>query len=172
MCMRLIWITPPPPARKWYIAHQSVRSFFWDGHPRENLVLQLSWNYGRRTHQKLPVSCHMVDCCCACITTASEVPLVVSIWATAIAQKGHMVVFVREVRAAGCGFWFVFSLLEKFHSVISLLEKLTPRNSLLENFEEWATPLIDSSKTLSHSSKKKMCRSHSSKSRWRLLETP
>jgi hypothetical protein len=51
--------------------------------------------------KKHRASCHVVDRCCARITTASEVPLVVSMWAMATAQKGHVVVFVREVRAAG-----------------------------------------------------------------------
>jgi hypothetical protein len=104
------------------------------------------------------VSCHMVDCCCACVTTASEVLLVVSMWATATAQKGHMVVFVREVRAAGSELSFHSSKKSTclFHSSnFWLLEFLTPRNSLLEILEEWLTPLIDSSKPLPHSSKTK-----------------
>jgi hypothetical protein len=46
-------------------------------------------------------SCHVVDRCCARVTTASEVPLVVSMWATVMAQKGHAVVFVREAQGAG-----------------------------------------------------------------------
>jgi hypothetical protein len=87
----------------------------------------------------------MVDCCCECVTTASEVPLVVSTWAAATAQKGHVVVFVREVRAAGSELSFHSSKKSTrlFHS---------SKNSLLEILEEWLTPPIDSSKPLPHSS--------------------